>query len=186
VDEDEGLRFSLDNSVGRLARWLRLLGHDAAWSRGDRLDDALARARDEGRFVLTRSGEVRKHRLVLPPSGGMVLASDALIEQMVELGRSCPIFSRSRPFSRCADCNAALVPTPLEEVRDRVPEFVAGTQTGFRSCPQCRRVFWNATHSAAIVRTLDEAARRCGQILSFAQPENIGAGPDDSSPAPHE
>ena len=35
---------------------------------------------------------------------------------------------------------------PRKEVRDRVPPYVFQTQQSFRSCPECGRVYWQATH----------------------------------------
>jgi uncharacterized protein with PIN domain len=184
VNQNGVVRFSLDSSLGRLARWLRLLGHDAAWCQGDGLEAALGRAREEGRCLLTRSRELGKRGLVLPPSGGRVLVSDHLIDQLVEIAGVWPIFATADPFSRCADCNEALLPAAVEWARERVPEFVARTQTSYRTCPRCNRIFWNATHSAAIVRTFAEAARRARQEFRLDGIQDEDAGPDSSDPAP--
>jgi hypothetical protein len=184
VDRIDGFSFSLDNSLGRLARWLRLLGHDAAWERGDSLEKALARAREENRSLLTRSREIGRRGLVLPPSGGRVLVSDRLNDQLVELAAAWPIFAAARPFSRCADCNEALVAAEPGWARERVPEYVARTQTDYRTCPRCGRIFWSATHSNAIVHTFAEAAKRAHQPFSPGPTEDEGAGSESSNPAP--
>lgn len=180
------LRFSLDSSVGRLARWLRLLGHDAAWEHGDDLKTAMARARTEGRSLVTRSRGIRGQGLILPPSGGKILLSDRPHEQLIELARSLPIFSTADLFSRCADCNQALIDADLSWARGRVPEFVAQTQTAFRKCPGCERVFWTATHTDSIRRQLNELARLAGQPMPNGRPHDDGAGSDFSNPAPNE
>ena len=180
----DGFSFSLDNSLGRLARWLRLLGHDAAWERGDSLEKALARARQENRSLLTRSREIGGRGLVLPPLGGTVLVSDRLNDQLVELAVTWPIFAVAKPFSRCADCNEALLPAELEWARERVPEYVARTQTSYRTCPRCGRIFWSATHSTAIVQTFADAAKRAHQPFSLEASQDEGAGSDSSNPAP--
>ena len=180
----DGLRFSLDSSLGRLARWLRLLGHDAAWQRGDGLEKALARARAEGRSLLTLSRGIGRTGVVPPLTGARTLSSTRPIEQLVEIAGVWPIFSTARPFTRCADCNVELAAADPEWARARVPEFVARTQTSFRTCPTCNRIFWNATHATAILRTLQDAARRANQVLPPEAPENEGAGSDSSDPAP--
>jgi uncharacterized protein len=186
MDRDSALRFSLDSSLGRLARWLRLLGHDAAWERGDDLKAAMARARSEGRYLLTRSGGIRGQGLILPPSGGKVIRSDRPFAQLVELAQRLPVFSGAQLFSRCADCNEKLVDADPEWARGRVPEFVAQTQTVFQTCPRCQRVFWTATHTTSILRQLREVAALTGQRLPSEEPQDDGAGSDFSNPAPNE
>ena len=173
--EETPLRFSLDSSLGRLARWLRLLGHDAAWERNDDLATATARARAEDRLLLTRSRDLHRLGLAWPPRGGLVLISDDPVEQLVETAARWPVFATAVPLSRCAECNRALTPIDPEEARRRVPPFVARTQHEYRMCPSCSRIYWTATHAAAIAQVFREAAQRAGQPYPGAK---SSAGPD--------
>jgi uncharacterized protein with PIN domain len=178
-------RFSLDTSLGRLARWLRLLGHDASWQRGDSLADALVRARTERRALLTRRRDFRRLGLQWPPDGGLVIRTDGVDDQMVEVARRWPIFSISLPFSRCPLCGGRLGAMSPGDARPRVPEFVADTQPSFHICPTCDRVFWRATHAEQILDRFRRLAGRAGQtfpVLEDGMKE--GAEPDSTDPAP--
>lgn len=170
------LSFSLDSSLGKLARWLRLLGHDAAWRRNDDLGRALSRARAEGRVLLTRSADLERLGLSSPPSGSYLIASSALDDQLAELARSMPIFREARPFSRCSDCNLELEEADRESVLKKIPPFVAGTQTKFRTCPGCGKVFWRATHSEKILDRFRRVAKRAGQAFGCGTENRDGAG----------
>jgi uncharacterized protein len=176
------LRFSLDSSLGRLARYLRLLGHDAAWERGDSLERALSRARAEGRALITRSREMSKLDLAWPQAGGLVITSSDRIVQIAEIGKQWPVFSQAEPFSRCAECNEPLHPITLAEVRGRVPPYVASIQPAFRTCPLCTRIFWNGTHTERILEVFLQAAALCSQPLPPGAVEQ-SAGPEVSDPA---
>lgn len=179
------LRFSLDGSLGRLARWLRLLGHDAAWQPGDTLGVALIRARTEHRALLTRSGDLRRLGLQWPAHGGLVVASERVDEQLLELARRWPIFSQAHPFSRCSVCDTPLVPLAPEEALPCVPGFVAATQRSFQVCPECRRIFWRATHTDRILGRLSRLASEAGQALPQRdERKEEGAGPDAADPTP--
>ncbi len=177
-------RFSLDSSLGRLARWLRLLGHDAAWRAGDDLGAALARARLEDRVLLTRSKGIARLGLQWPPAGGMSLGSERAGDQLVEVARTHPIFETARPFTRCPDCNEPLREADRASAIARVPEFVVRTQTRFEACPSCGKLYWRATHSVSIIETLRSSAKRAGRRLSldFA-PGNDDAGSETTDPA---
>jgi len=177
------LRYSLDSSLGRLARYLRLLGHDAAWCRSDTLVAAVARARSQERALLTRSARLPEAGLAWPPMGGMIIRSDRWTEQLVEAAGRWPIFATARPFSRCADCNRALDRALLDEVRPKVPPHVAATRRIYRSCPACGRVFWSGTHTERILLTFRELARRCRQELHEEKEQNDDAGPGEPDPA---
>lgn len=177
-----GFRFSLDSSVGRLARWLRLLGHDAAWEPGDNLSKAFERARTEERFVVTRSHEVRRLGLSWPPCGGMILRKDGLADQLVELAGRWPLFSAAEPFTRCSTCNLRLEEIDPEEARPHVPDYVAKTQPKFNRCPACRRVYWEATHASPILTLFEEAAARSGQAIPWTA-KKVDAGSGEPDPA---
>lgn len=176
-------RFSLDSSLGRLARWLRLLGHDAAWRAGDDLPMALLRARVEERILLTRSKGIARLGLQWPPEGGMTLGSERPADQLVEIARRFPIFETARPFSRCSECNELLRPAETAWARTRVPEFVARTQTRFDLCPACGKLYWRATHASPILAALKSSARRAGRAFPNDPPDTSDAGPEYSDPA---
>lgn len=136
-------RFAVDRMLGRLARWLRVLGFDAAYRKelpGDRLLTLAAR---EDRIVVTRDG-----RLCDPRGRARVIriTSSQFRDQLRELDRVLPLGGVNERPQRCVACNEAVVPMATADVPTSVPEYVRATQTDFRRCPGCRRVFWPATH----------------------------------------
>lgn len=184
MERSRALSFSLDSSVGRLARWLRLLGHDAAWERGDSLTAALLRARAEKRILLTRSRDLVRLGLTQPPAGFLCIESGLLDEQLIEVARRYSIFEVAVLFSRCSRCNLPTEELAAHEARRLVPPFVAKTQDRYQRCPSCGQVFWKATHATAMLQRLREAARRSGQRLNVsAADESAGSGnPDPALP----
>jgi hypothetical protein len=140
----------LDAMLGRLARWLRLAGYDAAYMR-DADDLELVRvARAEGRLLLTRDLELARRRGVRT----LLIDSQQVDEQLDEVRRS--VGPPPEPItSRCAKCNAPLHPLDRAAARDRVPPYVFRTQREFSQCPACRRVYWPGTHWQAIRRQIE-------------------------------
>ncbi|HYC24207.1 MAG TPA: Mut7-C RNAse domain-containing protein [Candidatus Bathyarchaeia archaeon] len=135
--------FAVDRTLGRLARWLRLLRFDTAYRSdlpGARLLTLAAR---EGRVLVTRDATLARAR-----TGVAIvhIASDHFREQLRELDRRYPLGGVERREPRCAACNVLLEPVAGSALPASVPEYVRRTQSDFRRCPRCRRIYWPATH----------------------------------------
>lgn len=147
-------RFLVDEMLGRLARWLRLLGHDAAYARDVADDEILARARAQSRVVLTRDVQLAQRAARDP--GSLLVASRVTMEQLREVARAFDL-AAAEPLSRCSVCNVALEAATRAQVA--VPDAVAASHDSFRRCPTCGRAYWEGTHVAAIRRVIDAAGR---------------------------
>jgi len=142
-------RFAVDRMLGRLARWLRILGHDVSYGSGLGGRALLAHARREGRMVLTRDT-----RLCAAYAGPhLFLASDDFRVQLREVAAAVPLLP-ARRFTRCLECNCALEEAPRAAAERRVPPFVWHTQDRFLRCPGCDRFYWPATHRTNMLHEL--------------------------------
>lgn len=137
-----GTRFLADTMLGKLAKWLRILGYDVLYARD--LDDhaLLALARAEGRTLLTRDEELARR------SRGILISSDDWREQLRELSKLIRL-EKERLFSRCLECNTPLEQVKREEVADRVSPYLLASQAEFGRCPRCQRIYWKGTHFAS-------------------------------------
>jgi uncharacterized protein with PIN domain len=144
-------RFAADRMLGRLARWLRILGHDVAYGPHLGGHTLATCARREGRLLLTRDTRLCRDP-ELPPH--VFIHSDHFREQLREVAAVVPL-GGSAFLGRCLDCNRPLIPASRDEARERVPPYVAATQERFLGCSGCGRLYWGATHRAHM---LDELA----------------------------
>ena len=146
--------FVADVNVGRLAKWLRIMGYDTLMP-DDTDDGELIRvALREGRVILTRDVGIVKRRVVrLGQLKAILIADDHLAGQIKQLGHDLRL-EGPRRFSRCIRCNELLQRISREEAAPQVPEFVLGTQQEFMACPSCCRVYWKGTHWANMTREL--------------------------------
>jgi len=138
---DEPLRLLADGMLGKLAKWLRLLGYDTAYDNAATDPELARRARAEGRTLLTRDRELAARRGLRT----LLIQSEVLEEQVREVHEALGP-PPGRVLSRCAVCNTALAPVSPAEVTGRVPPYVLSTQTEFHRCPGCGRVYWPGTH----------------------------------------
>jgi uncharacterized protein with PIN domain len=150
-------RFLADAMLGRLARWLRLLGFDCAWE-ADIEDEALVRrALDEGRVLLSRDRALIDEWRV---SDLYLVRSESVAGQLREVIDGFALVGRARPLSRCSRCNPLLRPTTPEQVPGRIPPRVLARCRVFLTCPGCDRVYWEGTHTDRIRRLLEELIPR--------------------------
>jgi uncharacterized protein with PIN domain len=150
-EQGEPLRLLADGMLGKLARWLRLLGYDTAYE-NDAADNELARrARAEGRILLTRDRELSARRGLR----ALLIQSETLEEQVREVQEALGPPPNS-PLSRCPVCNTDLEPVSPSELVGRLPPYVLRTQHRFRRCSGCGRVYWPGTHLDSMRRQIDK------------------------------
>lgn len=146
-------KFILDVHLGRLARYLRLLGFDTVYTND--LEDAeiAARAKTEQRIVLTRDRGLLKRSEV---THGHWLRSTAPRRQLAEVVAALDLGSRITPFSRCMVCNGLLEQIPETAVRHELPEGIRGRYPAITRCPDCRRLYWPGSHYARLSKLLSK------------------------------
>lgn len=139
------IRFAVDKMLGRLARWLRIIGQDVVYG-PEFYGLALVQvARRDGRVILTRDTRLVRRR-DLPPY--LFITSDHHREQFRMVVAACGLDPTPAFLTRCLDCNDVLCEVDPTSVRPSVPPYVWATQERFYRCPRCQRIFWPATHFA--------------------------------------
>ncbi len=144
------VKFAADRMLGRLARWLRVIGQDVIYGRHLSGYGLIHAARAENRLILTRDGGLKKKQ----PPNYIFIASNDYREQLRQVIRECGLSVGAAPFTRCLECNAVLQPKTKDSVETLVPPYVFSTQEKFFWCPQCRRVYWPATHHQKMLEEL--------------------------------
>lgn len=140
------IRFMADAMLGRLARWLRILGYDTAYEKVITDDVLIERVLRENLWLLTRDGYLAQRKVLRGRHS--LIVSDDLEGQLRQLHQDLKIdldVNHQRGY-RCADCNIALMSISHDEAAPLVPPFVAQQYREFLQCPQCHRVFWPGTH----------------------------------------
>ncbi len=134
-------RFVLDVHLGTLARRMRLLGIDAAWSNDADDADLVEQAVREQRVVLTRDRGLLLRRLA---RDGAYVRGQRPDEQLADvLERFAPPLA---PWTRCPSCNTLLEAAPKSEVLDRLEPGTRRSYDRFARCPGCGKVYWSGAH----------------------------------------
>jgi uncharacterized protein with PIN domain/sulfur carrier protein ThiS len=147
-------RFILDNHLGRLASYLRLLGFDCLY-RNDYQDQELAEtAQEEGRILLSRDRRLLMRKAV---SYGYCLRSLEPIEQLTEVIVRFDLSKGITPFHRCPRCNHSLEPIEKEAVLDQLEPLTKLYFDEFQICPACQQIYWKGSHYERLQKLIEHA-----------------------------
>jgi len=151
------MKFIVDNNVGKLAKWLRIMGYDTLFFNGREDSRLIATALAEGRVILTRDTQIMRRRVV---TGGQLKAilikGDEPEQQMHQVIDTLNLDCHFRPFALCLECNQPLLERSKQQVRDLVPPYVFQTQSQYMECPACHRIYWRGTHWQAMTKKLEK------------------------------
>ncbi len=139
-------RFIVDTNVGKLARWLRMLGYDTLFINDIDDEELIAIGLKEKRVLLTKDTQIMLRRVVT--SGrlkALLIVDDNPKAQLRQVVRATKL-DQERKFTLCLECNEPLVPKRKDEVQELVPSYVFKTQSNYYQCPTCHRIYWRGTH----------------------------------------
>lgn len=139
---EENPKFIADCHLGKLAKYLRLIGVDTLYFSHIEDDDLIEMANNEHRTILTRDRSLseRKH------APAFFLEAIDTKSQLQTLIQYYGIKQHPAPLSRCIVCNTPLQVIAKEDIIDILPKKVKKYFDYFEYCPTCDRVYWRGDH----------------------------------------
>jgi uncharacterized protein len=141
-------RFLLDNHLGRLAAFLRMLGFDCLYQNDFQDDRMAALLADDARILLSRDRRLLMRKAV---RYGYCPRSIEPRGQLLEVVRRFDLARRFQPFHRCIRCNTPLVQVDKAAVLDRLEPLTRRYFDEFRLCPHCNQIYWKGSHYERMV-----------------------------------
>jgi len=153
------MRFVLDGMLGKLTRWLRMMGHDAIYLNDAKDQDLVASAVKESRILLT--SDVALYRFATARGADAYLVKGRTeAERLAGLANRFKIdLSVDTADSRCPACGSPLRMASKEEVRGKIPATTFNVFTEFWTCSnsECGKVYWQGSHWENINAVLEKA-----------------------------
>lgn len=150
-------KFIVTHELGRLAKWLRILGFDTAYEEDK--SKLVIRSLREGRAILTRDTKMSRFTGVRIVRIKSDFVEEALSQTINELGLK---LNAEAIFKICVLCNKTLEKAMPEEVEGKVPAYVFKTQKVFLRCPRCGKIYWQGTHWDMVSNFLKKIEARGG------------------------
>lgn len=153
-------RFVLDTHLGKLAKYMRLLGFDTIY--GNKYNDnelAEIATVGERRILLTRDHGLLKRKQI--SHGYFVRSTDPGL-QVAEILARFDLTESVKPFSRCVSCNGTINAIEKTEIGDRVPPGVLEDYDHFKVCDDCRKIYWRGSHYRRMLQFIDKLIKETG------------------------
>lgn len=152
--------------LGKLTRWLRILGHNVKYS--NKLDDAqlVTIAKKERRILLTRDLELYQ-QATAKGVDAFYLEGKTEAEKLARLAQRFGIeLDVNMATSRCPKCNTQVKPIPKEKVADKIEKSTFAYYNEFWACPKCGQIYWQGAHWTRIRKTLEKAKETLENLQS--------------------
>ena len=151
------MRFITDGMLGKLTRWLRMLGQDVKYSKALNDRQLIKTAKTEDRILLTR--DLKLYQRARKRGVDTTLIEDATkAEKLASLAKRFNFkLEIDVTVSRCPKCNTSIRSVSKNGIIDRIPEATSTYYDEFWECPSCGQIYWRGTHWKKIEKTLKEA-----------------------------
>lgn len=150
--------FILDVHLGKLTKYLRMLGFDAIY-RND-LDDRkiITIAESEKRIVLSRNAQLIKN---IHSNNSYKLQSQHPKDQLNEIIHNFNLHQHFKPFTRCMACNGVIHPVEKEIIWKNLPHRTLSCFTEFYQCQNCKKLYWKGSHYDKMAKKIKELELNC-------------------------
>jgi len=155
------MHFLLDGMLGKLARWLRMIGYEATYLNDYGDSDLLSIAKRDSLTLLTSDQELYRTAV----GRGIECF---LVEGRTEAERLAALADRyeldlriDTTVSRCPVCGSPLREISKNDVKELVPPATFNVYQTFWVCnnPACGKVYWQGSHWKKIEYTLETARK---------------------------
>jgi len=151
------MKFIADGMLGKLTRWLCMLGHNVKYS--NKLDDAqlIMIAKKERRILLTRDLELYQ-QATAKGVNAFYLNGKTEAERLAQIAKRFKMkLDIDMATSRCPKCNTQVKAIAKEKVVDKVEKSTFSCYNEFWQCPNCGQIYWQGAHWTRIRKTLETA-----------------------------
>jgi len=150
-ETDKEPRFILDNHLGKLAAYLRMLGFDTLYQNNYQDPELAIIASKQDRILLTRDRRLLMRSTI---NQGYLLRSQHPQQQLMEVIKRFRLIGKSKPFYRCLRCNGCIIPISKETIMDKILPLTRLYYEEFYICQSCNQIYWKGSHYEHMLKNL--------------------------------
>ncbi len=158
------MKFLSDAMLGKLTRWLRMIGQDSIYCVEFDDSELLALAKKEERILLTKDFELYK-RAITKGLDAFYIEGTIEVERLAEVAKRYNLgLTMDMDRSHCPICNTKLVATPKEQLKEELEKNTYTYYDKFWKCPNCGQIYWQGAHWNQINNTLSQARAKLEKL----------------------
>lgn len=139
----ENISFVNDIHLGKLAKYLRMLGFDTLYENNLSDTELALLSSNEHRVLLTRDCGLLKRRIV---EYGHFVRQVEPVKQLQEVVQYFDLKSVIKPFYRCIRCNGLLISVDKCEIEKHLLPMTKQYYDEFKKCENCKYIYWKGSH----------------------------------------
>ncbi|MEA3372307.1 MAG: Mut7-C RNAse domain-containing protein [Campylobacterota bacterium] len=151
MKRSESPSFIADCHLGKVAKYLRMMGYNTLYFTHIEDDELIDLANAQHRIILTRDRELSERK----KAPCLLIKATKTKEQLQEIIRQFDLYASDEHFSRCIVCNTPLQPIEKDKVIERIPRKIAHYFSYFEICPTCERIYWHGDHYKRMKQFID-------------------------------
>ncbi|MFW5980056.1 MAG: Mut7-C RNAse domain-containing protein [Bacillota bacterium] len=136
-------RFVLDTHLGKLARYLRMLGFDSLYDNKYKDKELANISKNTDRILLTRDIGLLKRSKV---KYAYFIRYDDPRNQLKSLINRYSLSDHIKSFGRCVECNGELHSVNKNEIIHLLEPKTKKYYNEFYRCSKCRKIYWPGSH----------------------------------------
>ncbi len=162
-------QFVADGHLGKLVKYLRLLGVDVAYKNNFPDREIIKTAIEENRIVLTRDRGILKNKII--PKGCLIRSTNPW-QQVKEVTERFNLTKRTRPFTRCLECNGLIKKTAKKRIANLIPPKTYSYYSDFYQCQKCQKIYWHGTHYEKLKKKVRKLSLQIDPLKNSTKPQH--------------
>ncbi|MEM2974829.1 MAG: Mut7-C RNAse domain-containing protein [Candidatus Bathyarchaeia archaeon] len=151
------MRFVTDGMLGKLTRWLRMLGHDVEYANNINDQELIRIAKEEKRILLTSDLQLYQQATTRNVEAFLVEGKNE-VERLSNIAKRFSIkLEIDISLAYCSKCNGKIEPVAKESLIGKIPKNTFTYYNEFWKCQKCGQIYWRGAHWKRISKTLEEA-----------------------------
>ena len=147
------MEFIVDTMLGKLARWLRILGYDAVYESTMTLKELAEMSNSTDTIFITRrktlpDGLTIKNMLYVP--------GEKFEDHFRFIIKRFHLDTKEYLFTRCLHCNVEVKVVEKSVVVGKVPQQSFEGFQEFHECPKCHKIYWGGAHLRNTQKKLEQ------------------------------
>jgi uncharacterized protein with PIN domain len=147
------IRFIADANLGRLARYLRMMGFDTMYQNDFEDKQIIECSLKERRIILTRDQGILKHKVV---THGYWIRNTQVMKQIEEVVLRFDLARHIHAFTRCMICNGTISPVSKASIERHLQNGTKRDFNQFYQCDSCRKIYWKGSHYQRMKALVEE------------------------------
>ena len=158
------MKFLADSMLGKLTRWLRMLGQDVTYNVQLNDKKLLDLAKKENRVLVTKDLELYR-RAAATGVDAFFVEGKSESERLAEVAKRYGLtLAIDMEKSNCPVCNTKLKATPKEQLSGELQKNTFTYYEKFWKCPNCGQIYWQGAHWKQISNNLSDAQTKLEKL----------------------